>query len=436
MFYPTRLSVVVMMLGAPVGVLVALARPQLWPVGLIWMAAALAAMLTDAVLCSSGRRLKLSIEAPSMIYMGRDDALNIGAGFEGRRPRTIDIAIEVNERLSLVADRGRASLSGEGGALRFAFRPLRRGIGELESIWLRWRGPLGLVWRQRLVRPNQKIDITPNIAAVRDEAIRLFSRTAAFGMKIQRDTGEGAEFHALREFQAGMDVRSVDWKQSARHSRLLAKEHHTERNHHIVFALDCGRMMSEPLAGQPRLDRALNAALLLAFVSLKLGDKAGIFAFDSRPRVASGVVSGVRGFSALQHVAASIDYSAEETNFTLGLSTLSGQLERRSLIVIFTDFPDSVSAEMMVENVGRLLKRHIVLFVALRDVELEALARHAPATPEDVSRAVTAGTLLAEREQVLKRLRHIGVEVLDAPLEQIGPELVSAWLALKQRNVL
>ena len=85
-------------------------------------------------------------------------------------------------------------------------------------------------------------------------------------------------------------------------------------------------MMSEPLAGQSRLDRALNAALLLAFVSLKLGDKAGVFAFDSKPRIASGVVSGVRGFNALQHVAAGIDYSMEETNFTLGLSTLAGQL--------------------------------------------------------------------------------------------------------------
>ena len=90
----------------------------------------------------------------------------------------------------------------------------------------------------------------------------------------------------------------------------------------------------------------------------------------------------------------------------------------------------------MIENVGRLLKRHIILFVALRDIELEALARHEPATPEDVSRAVTAGALLAERDAVLKRLRHLGVEVLDAPLDQIGPQLVSAWLALKQRNVL
>ena len=289
---------------------------------------------------------------------------------------------------------------------------------------------------QRSERPKRSIPILPNIAAVRDEAIRLFSRDANFGFKIQRETGEGAEFHALRDFQPGMDIRAVDWKQSARHAGLLAKEYRTERNHHIVFALDCGRMMSEPVAGMPRLDRALNAALLLAFVSLKLGDRVGLFAFDSKVRVATGAVAGVRGFSALQHLAATIDYSVEEANFTLGLSTLAGRLERRSLVVVFTDFPDSVSAELMIENVGRLLKRHVVLFVAMRDAELETLVQAEPITAEDVSRAVTAGALLRERELVLGRLRRLGVEVLEAPLDRIGVELVNAYLALKRKNVL
>jgi len=437
MIYPTRFAVLLVAVGTPLGVLLALTREALWTAGLVWIAAAALLMLVDAVLTASGRALTVRITTPAGLHMGRGGEVRIDAGFAGRtQPRNIDIAIETNEKLALSQDRGVARVAGGGAELLFPVEPLRRGMGVLSGVWLRWRGPLGLVWRQRSLRPARDIPIIPNIAGVRDEAIRLFSRQASFGVKIQRDTGEGSEFHALRDFQPGMDVRAVDWKQSARHSRLLAKEHHTERNHHIIFAIDSGRAMSEPLLGLPRLDRALNAALLLAFVSLKLGDRAGLFAFDSRVRVASGVVSGVRGFSALQNLAASIDYSTEETNFTLGLTDLGGRLERRSLIVIFTDFPDSISAEMMIENVGRLLKRHLVLFVAMRDVDLEGLARAEPRTPEDVSRAVTAGALLRERGLVLHRLRRIGVEVLEAPLDAIGPELVSAYLALKQRNVL
>ena len=89
-----------------------------------------------------------------------------------------------------------------------------------------------------------------------------------------------------------MDRRAIDWKQSARHLKLHAKEFRTERNNQIVFAIDCGRQMSEPVAGLPRVDRAVSAMLLAAWVALKLGDRVALHAFDSRPRIASGLVSG------------------------------------------------------------------------------------------------------------------------------------------------
>ena len=93
----------------------------------------------------------------------------------------------------------------------------------------------------------------------RDEAIRLFSRDAEFGIKTQIERGDGSEFDALREFASGMDRRAIDWKHSARHRHLLAKEFKTERNHNIVFAFDTGRLMSEPLGGVPKIDRAVTA---------------------------------------------------------------------------------------------------------------------------------------------------------------------------------
>src|SRR5207253_9428278 len=130
--------------------------------------------------------------------------------------------------------------------------------------------------------------ITPDIQGVKDEALRMFSRDAPFGMKAQLETGEGADFHALKDFTTGMDLRSIDWTQSARHAKLIGREYRTERNHHVVLAIDSGRLMCAPLDGAPRVDRAINAALLLAFVSLKLGDRVRLFAFDARPRISSG----------------------------------------------------------------------------------------------------------------------------------------------------
>ena len=108
---------------------------------------------------------------------------------------------------------------------------------------------------------------------------------------------------------------------------------------------------------------------------MKDGDRVGLFAFDSRPRASSHPISGPRAFPMLQRVAAGIDYSALETNYTLALATLAESLNRRSLIVVFTEFADTISAELMLNAVGTLLKRHLVLYVVLRDEELEALDR-------------------------------------------------------------
>ena len=248
--------------------------------------------------------------------------------------------------------------------------------------------------------------------------------------------GEGAEFEALADYRPGMDRRAIDWKQSARHTHLIAKEYRTERNNNIVMALDAGRVMCEPLGGVPRVDRAVSAALLTAFIALKDGDRVGVFAFDSRPRASTAPIAGQRAFTLLQRVAADIDYSDHETNYVLGVSTLAGRLKRRSLIIVFTEFADTINAELMLGTIGPLLQRHIVLFVVLRDEELEAFTAAEPVAPEDVSRAVTAASLLRERRLVLTKLRHLGVHVVEAAAEEAGPALVNAYLDLKRRNLL
>ena len=262
----------------------------------------------------------------------------------------------------------------------------------------------------------------------------MFSRTFVYGLKPLKDRGDGSEFDALAKFETGMDRRLIDWKQSARHLNVLAKEVRAERNHQIAFAIDTGRLMCEPVAGAPRIDRALNAALMLAYVGLKLGDRISFFGFDAKPNLQTGFVSGARAFTLLKGLTADLDYSTEETNHTLGLMTLAEKLQRRSMIVVFTDFADTISAELMVENITRLARRHMIVFVAFHDEELESLRSALPETSDDVARAVIADQLLKERKIVLARLRRLGVHIVDAPADQLGPELVRAYDELRRRE--
>ncbi len=437
MIYPTRRAILLAFLGAPLALVAGLAAPNFWFIGVAWLLFVAVSLCADAMLGGLWSEMTVQQMLPAGLAVGTSDDARFRATFATRLPPTrAEFALDTNGLLRSHPVRRSVAITGGGGEARFRLSALRRGAGRLHRVWVRWQGPLGLVWKQTVKALDTGIPVTPNVRAVKEEALRLFQRNALFGFNAQRDIGDGAEFHALRDFRAGMDRRTIDWKQTARHAALLAKEFHTERNQQIILALDTGRLMCEPLAGQPRIDRALHAALLLAFAALKLGDRVGLYAFDARPRLSSGAVSGARGFPLLQSLGARIDYSTEETNYTLGLTQLSGELQRRSLIAVFTEFSDSTSAELMIENIERLLHRHMVLFVVFRDEELEAMADKEPSVPSDVSRAVIADTLLRERETVISRLRRMGVEVVDAPVERAGASLLNAYLDLKRRNVL
>jgi uncharacterized protein (DUF58 family) len=231
-----------------------------------------------------------------------------------------------------------------------------------------------------------------------------------------------------------MDPRSIDWKASARHTRLLSRELRAERNHQIVFALDTGRLMAEPLDGVPRIDHAIHAALLMAYVSLRHGDRVSLFPFDERPGALSPPRGGVGALPHLIRHTTELAYSDAETNYTLALTDLASRLRRRSLVVVMTEFVDTVTAELMVENVLRLARRHLVLFVALRNPELEAETLAEPRQLVQVERAVIAESIARERELVLRRLRRRGVTCIDARPEHLGTDLLNRYLEIKRRE--
>lgn len=438
MIYPTRRAVILMAAGAPVALAAGVLTPGGWLAGPVWAAGLALLLALDAT--AGGSRSGLILEAPEPpgAAVGRPGIAAVRARFgtRGRTPAAVEAALSGSARLGLGDGARRARVVDRGADLAFPFTPDRRGDARLDDLWIRWTGPLGLAWKQKRFHLGLPAPVATDLQWVRDQAVRLFARDAQFGAKTQLEIGEGSEFQALRDYQAGMDRRTIDWKQSARHSGLLAKEFRTERNHSVVMALDCGRAACEPVGGMPRVDRFIHAALLLSWACLRSGDRAGLFAFDSHPRLSTGAVGGLNAFRVLQRIAGRIDYSTHETNYTLALATLSGELQRRSMIVVFTDFTDPTAAELMLESLGRLLKRHVVLFVLLRDEELEGLAASEPGSPEDVSRAVVAGTLLRERDTVIARLRRMGAHIVEAPAARLGPEIVNAYLDLKRRDLL
>jgi len=435
MIAPTSRAILLACVGAPLSVLLAaVLSASLWPVGAAWALAVCALVAIDGLLAASPRRVRITMGAPAMAPIGGGPFQSrLHVVYSGSVPASADLALETNEFIAAPVTQ-RAIVKDHRAEAAISVTPVRRGEAVVTNAHCRWMGPMGLAWRHLVAPLNTTIAITPDLGAVERHAAVLFSRTMMHGIKPLSDRGDGSEFDSMTEFQPGMDPRTVEWKQSARHVKLLAKEVRAERNHQLAFAIDTGRAMCEPVAGAPRVDWSINAALILAYVALKLGDRVSFFGFDSRPNLSTGFVTGTRAFSLLQAQTAKLNYSAEETNFTLSLATLAERLQRRSMVIVFTDFTDTVSAELMVENIARLARRHLIVFVTLPDEELETMRDSEPRASDDVGRAVIAYRLLQERNVVLTKLQRLGVKIVNAPVDRLGPALVRAYDDLRRQE--
>ncbi|WP_394729788.1 DUF58 domain-containing protein [Altererythrobacter sp. GH1-8] len=434
---PTARAAWLAAIAAPVALVIGAVSPGAWLAAPIAAVLLLALIILDAML--AGKMADWQVVAPQDAEVGEPTELRVEARFANAPAGRVEAALQFDPRLS---EGGRADVtlapSHHAGMLagKTLVSPNRRGTALIEQAWLRWTGPLGLGARQQSRARSDEVRIWPDLSPVRAPELQMFLRDAQIGLLARRIRGEGTQFEALSEYEPGMDRRRIDWKASARHTKLYARENESERNNQIVLAFDCGQSMCELVDGLPRIDRAVSAGLTCAYVALKGNDRVSLFGFAERPEVITPFVGDVRGFSRLQAAAAGLDYHNVESNFTLALATLSSKLQRRSLIVLFSDFADPTAAQMMVESIGRLVKKHLVLFVTITDSELEELVSAPPSDLASLARNVTADTLVRQRATVLEQLRQLGVDVVEAPWEEIGYALIDRYFDIRRHEAI
>jgi uncharacterized protein (DUF58 family) len=433
---PTGRAVLLFSIGIPPALILVIVLPASWPIAMAYALLVLAILAGDAIAALPARRLAVNVSVPDRLYIGDQGEIDGAVRIAGSRPVRFEILPEQTGYLDPPESAAVTAASSEVGRFTLKLMPRRRGRVRIDRLWLRWWGPLGLVELRRQLPVERSIDVIPNVRGVQSAALQFYAQEAIFGIKVQRERGQGTEFESLREYLPGFDSRFIDWKHSARHRKLLSREFETERNHQIVMAFDTGYLMREPIEGMARLDHAINAGLLLAWISLRGGDLVGIFGFDAVLRHYLKPVRGTSSFARIQQSVASLDYRSEETNFTLGLAELSARLSRRALVVLFTDFVDTTTAELLIESVGRVAGKHAVIFVTLRDTTLAQLTAAVPEGYEDVAKAVIAHDLQQERDIVFERLERLGINCLDVAPSGLSAGLINRYLRIKQRGLI
>ncbi|AHF87821.1 hypothetical protein RLEG3_06035 (plasmid) [Rhizobium leguminosarum bv. trifolii WSM1689] len=406
---------------------------------LIWFALA-ALTVADLVISHLAGRMTIDFDLPPQGFVGHTTALTVGI-----RPQKGTLSRKTEIRLDLAPDLvvgeirwfTPASGAGEGEVkTSLDLHLTRRGRYAVNELWLKWPSRLKLLEMIAKMPVGKEIAVQPDISPVLSGAIKTQILPLEAGQKDLRLRGEGSEFHQLREFVSGMDPRSIDWKRSARMRGLVVREMRAERNHQIILCVDSGRLMAEQLAGFTKLDRAINAALAMCWGAGLAGDLVGFYSFDSRPRLFVPALPGRAAFPRLQTLCAGLRYETQETNHTLGLTHLSGRLKRRSLIVIFSDFVDTITAELMIENIQVLARHHFVVYVALRDPMLAKLIEPEETTLDAVARSVAARQILQERRAVMEKLARLGVLCLDSTPEALTSDLIARYIEIKSREMI
>ncbi|GHH68488.1 lipoprotein [Streptosporangium violaceochromogenes] len=364
----------------------------------------------------------------------------------GARPRHQPLDVPPGERRRLVT----------------TLTPSRRGDREAVTVTVRALGPLGVAARQGSHRVPWSVRVLPPFLSRRHLPAKLTRLRELEGRHPSMVRGQGTEFDSLREYVVGDDVRSIDWRATARRHDVVVRTWRPERDRRVLIVLDTGRTSAGrvgtapiPLAGArprgggvpgapegtatvpgwPRLDWSMDAALLLAALATRAGDRVDFLAHDRSVRAwVSGAGRG-EPLSTLVNTMAPIEAELVEADSAGMVAAILARAGRRCLVVVLTDLNSASLEEGLLPVLPRLSSRHLVLLAAVSDPQVTAMAA-GRGTSELVYNAAAAERQSAERRRITARLRGHGVEVVDAAPEQLASALADAYLALKAEGRL
>ncbi|MHB8872772.1 MAG: DUF58 domain-containing protein [Myxococcaceae bacterium] len=409
----------------------------IWPLVLVLDGLGLALAGLDFVLA---REVKLKVwrEVPQKLSVGAPNKIELHLINRGARSLTLHLRDDVPEEFNASPEQVELTVAGTSRAtVTYRATPSKRGKFSFGDLNVRVRGPLGLMWQERVFPAAEPVSVFPDLRG----ASRLLLSGAALDLvnlglrKLRRD-GRGTEFARLRDYAQGDSVREVDWKATARRSRPVTRVMESERSQSILICVDAGRSMAARVDGLTKLDHAVNAALFLAFVAVRNGDRVGLVVFADGVKAYLAPASGRTQYRKIVETLYSAKPHLTYVDFLALFKELNLRLMRRSLLCVFTDFIDEDQASTMVGPLRRLARRHVPLCLSVKDTALTALLRTPPPGVEEAYQHAVASELLYDREQMKAKIGQGGVQMIDVHPEELSLAAVNRYLEIKARGTL
>ncbi|EYR62047.1 hypothetical protein N866_12395 [Actinotalea ferrariae CF5-4] len=398
---------------------------------LLWALLVVVACAVDVALAASPRQVAIARSVPRSVRL--TEATRSTVVLTNRSPRRLRATVRDAWQPSAGAAGNRHEVdvpAGEARRLVTPLRPTRRGDRLADRVTVRSYGPLRLAARQVSVVVPGRLRVLPEFASRRHLPSRLARLREMDGRTAVQVRGPGTEFDSLREYVIGDDVRSIDWRATARRSEVVVRTWRPERDRRVLVVLDTSRTSAARIGDLPRIDASMEAALLLAALASRAGDRVDLVAYDRRVRAQVAGANGPRLLPALADALAPLEPTLVEADWPGVVGAVRQRLSQRALVVLLTSLEPAAVESGLLPVVGPLAHDHTVVLASVADPEVAALRARRGGSGEVYDAAAAERTEL-ERAAVSVRLRQRGVEVVDALPDDLAPRLADTYLALK-----
>ena len=401
-----------------------------------WLLVVLALCVIDLGLAGSPRRVQLERELPQAIRLGETTSARLLLSNNGRRRVTGQVrdgwqpsavASPRSQKLSIPA--------GERRALTTTLTPFRRGERRAVHVTIRSFGPLGIAARQASIVAPGAIRVLPPFNARKHLPSRLARLRELDGATSVMVRGQGTEFDSLRDYVRGDDVRSIDWRATARRSAstgsgLVVRTWRPERDRRVIIIVDSGRTSAARIDNEPRLDTAFESALLLAALASKAGDRVDMVIYDRRSR---GRVQGATGPELLNRMVntmATVEPELIEMDWSVVPGLVRSMSANRALVVLATSIDAPGASRGLLAVLPQLTKKHLVVVSSVVDPDVLSTSRER-ANRREIYLAAAAERALLDMSRVSAAIRQSGADVVTGSPEELPPALADRYLALK-----
>jgi len=390
----------------------------------VWALVVTAVVGLDLALAASPRALRFERAPTGAVRLGEVTETTLTVTNPGRRRLRGVLRDGWQPSAGSVADRHRLDLpGGERRRVTTALRPTRRGERRADRVTVRSLGPLGVAARQRSAEVAGSVRALPPFTSRKHLPSRLARLREIDGRSSVNVRGQGTEFDSLRDYVDGDDVRSIDWRATARRRQVVVRTWRPERDRRVLLVLDTSRTAAGRVGDAPRLDAAMDAALLLAALAARAGDRVDLIAVDRRVRAQVFGSGATTLLSSLVDAMTPLEAELVEADWALAVSAVQSRLSRRALVVLLTPLEAAAVEEGLLPVLAQLTRRHQVVVASVADPLVAELARGR----RDADQVYDAAA--AERAGLL--ITRLGADVVDATPDQLPPALADRYLALK-----